>query len=413
MSFLRAARAALAGQSGVCRMLAAVTVVTVLVIIIVLAGLSVSCGNGSSSSAAGHIAYATLPSNGSVVLLQINGATGAITVGGSTPTTGGVSPNGLALHPSRQFLYTADSRADTISIFSVANDGTLSFTNSIPAGNGPDQAVIDPSGQYLLVTDNFGNNPTGGDISVYSIDVGSGALTEVAGSPFPADANPTSILFTHSGKFVYVTNPGLGDVTGFAFCPPALASEPQCSGATGVLTPVPGTPASSGSGAAALAVDASDQFLYVVNPSASNPPPFQATTGNISAFNIDPNTGALTPILGSPFASTSGNGPAAIAVDPTGRFVYAVTPGSSASIWCFAITPTNGELVEVSGSPFSLAAGVQFALFDPSGNFLYIGSVSGKGIEGYTYNPSTGEPKIITGSPFSTATTPWNMVLSE
>ncbi len=160
-------------------------------------------------------------------------------------------------------------------------------------------------------------------------------------------------------------------------------------------------------------VDASDQFLYVVNPAATNPPPYQATIGNVSAFNIVPGTGALATIPGSPFTVTNGTGPSAIAIDPTGRFVYAVSAGSSFAVWCFAITPTNGELAAVTGSPFSLAAGGLFALFDPSGSFFYMGSATGNGLVGYTYDPSTGVLKAISGSPFSTGTTPGAMVLSE
>ena len=82
-----------------------------------------------------------------------------------------------------------------------------------------------------------------------------------------------------------------------------------------------------GAGAFGLAVDASERFLYVANPSASNPPPYASTIGNISGFNIDSDTGALTPMLGSPFTATTGNGPTAITVDPSGRFVYAIDPG--------------------------------------------------------------------------------------
>jgi DNA-binding beta-propeller fold protein YncE len=100
--------------------------------------------------------------------------------------------------------------------------------------------VIDPSGKYLLVTSNFssGGGYNGGDVSVFSIDPNTGALSPV-GSPVPANTNPTEILFTHSGKFVYVTNPEIGMVTGFSFT-------------DGVLTLVPGTPVSSGEGGGAL-----------------------------------------------------------------------------------------------------------------------------------------------------------------
>jgi 6-phosphogluconolactonase len=397
MSFLRAARAALVGQSAFRRMLAAAP----LVFVLVLGELSLSCGNNGSpglSSAPNHIAYVTLPASGSVLLLQVNGQTGGISSGGQTPPVQGNSPTGLALTPSKRFLYAINSRANTISIFNVANNGILTLSGTpVQAGNGPNAAIVDPTGQYLLVTNNFSNN-----ISVYSIDSGSGALSELtgSGSPFFANQNPTEILFSHSGQFVYVTNPSIGMVTGFAF-------------ANGVLTQLPSSPVLSGAGAAALAVDASDQFLYVVNPSASNPPPYTATLGNISAFNIDSTTGALTPILGSPFTSTAGTGPTAIVVDPTGRFVYAASPGSSDAIWCFAITPTNGELVAAAHSPFSSPGGGLFALFDPSGKYFYIGSATGKGLVGYTYNPSTGALVNITGSPFSTGTSPGKMVFSN
>ncbi len=404
MSFLRAARAALASQRCLFRILVAMSVV------VVPAGLSLSCGNGSyvPSPGTNHNAYVSLPAAGSVLLLNINGATGAITAGAQTPPAQDTSPTGLALLPSKKFLYAinSSSRANSISIFNVASDGTLTPSGTPIAAGGvsPSAAVIDPSGKYLLVTNSLSDS-----VSVFSIDAGSGALTPV-GSPVPANANPSEILITPSGKFVYVTNPTIGAVTAFQF-------------SNGVLTPILGSPFSAvqNGGADALAVDASERFLYVTNPSASNPPPNASTNGNISGFNIapdsDPNPGALTPILGSPFTATNGNGPSAITVDPSGRYVYATTTGSSFSIWCFTIDSVDGHLVAVTNSPFSVTAGGLFALFDPSGNYFYIGSSSSNGIAGYTYNPSTGALTAIAGSPFSTGiptpTPPGKMVLSE
>ena len=390
MSFLRAARAALAGQSCLPRMFVA------FVAVVVLAGLSLSCGSSShSTSGPNHNAYVTLPSRGSVLLLHITGATGAITLGAETPQVQDTTPTGIALLPSKKFLYAVNSFANTISIFKVASDGTLALSGTpTPAGgSSPNAAVIDPSGKYLLVTNNLSNT-----VSVFSIDAGTGALSQV-GSPVPANFHPAEILITPSGKFVYVTNPGIGMVTAFTF-------------STGVLTQLPSSPVPSGAGAFGLAVDGSERFLYVANPSASNPPPFSSTTGNISGFNIEP-SGVLMPIVGSPFTATNGKGPSAITVDPSGKFVYATTPGSSFSIWCFTITPTNGQLVAATNSPFSLTAGGLFAFIDPSGNHLYIGSQDANGIAGYTFDPSTGTPTAIAGSPFSTVAAPGKMVVSE
>jgi len=390
MSFLRAARAALAGQNCLPQIFVAV------VAIAVLAGLSLSCGSSShSTSGPNHNAYVTLPARGSVLLLHISGATGAITLGAETPQVQDTTPTGIALLPSKKFLYAVNSFANTISIFKIASDGTLALSGTpTPAGgSSPNAAVIDPSGKYLLVTNNLSNT-----VSVFSIDAGTGALSQV-GSPVPANFHPAEILITPSGKFVYVTNPDIGMVTAFTF-------------STGVLTQLPSSPVPSGAGAFGLAVDGSERFLYVANPSASNPPPFSSTTGNISGFNIEP-SGALMPIVGSPFTATNGKGPSAITVDPSGKFVYATTPGSSFSIWCFTITPTNGQLVAVTNSPFSLTAGGLFAFIDPSGNHFYIGSQDANGIAGYTYDPSTGTPTAIAGSPFSTVAAPGKMVVSE
>jgi 6-phosphogluconolactonase len=393
MSFRRAARAALTGQT--------CSTWTFVAIIVILAAITLSCGNNKNTGllpGPNHSAYVTLPADGSVLLLHINGATGAITLGATTPQVEGTTPVGLALHPLKKFLYVVNSLNDSISIFNVAGDGTLTLTGTpTPAGSSPDTAVVDPSGKYLLVTNSLSNS-----ISVFAIDSGSGALSEVSGSPFFANANPTEILITHSGNFVYVTNPGIGMVTAFSF-------------SNGVLTQVPNnSPVISGAGAAALAVDGSDRFLYVVNPRANNPPPFASTIGNVAGFTIDSGTGALAPILGSPFTSTVGSaGPTAVIVDPAGRFVYAVAPGSSSAIWCFAITPTNGQLVAVTNSPFSLTGGGLFALIDPIGHFFYIGSQAANGIEGYTYDSSNGTPTLMTGSPFTTGTAPGKMVLSE
>lgn len=233
MSFLRAARAARVGQSGLRRMPAALAVI----IILALAGICISCSNTTKSAQQPlRNAYVTLPATGSVLLLQVNETTGEIALEARTPPVEGDTPTGLALHPSKKFLYVVNSVADTISTFNIAIDGTLSFNGvTTPTGNGPHTAVVDPSGNYLLVSNLYGSNGDDGDISVYSIDASSGVLTEVAGSPFSANQYPTAISFTHSGKFLYVTNPGIGMVSSFSF-------------ADGVLTQLSNSPVYSGAG---------------------------------------------------------------------------------------------------------------------------------------------------------------------
>jgi 6-phosphogluconolactonase (cycloisomerase 2 family) len=369
----------------------------ILILSFVLALLSISCSTNSSTKVlANHIAYITLPDFGSVLMLQINGTTGEITAETQTPQVQGTSPTGLALLPSKNFLYTANSRANTISTYNVAADGTLSLDGPPMQGNqaeGPNVALIDPSGRYLLVSNNFSNN-----ISVFQIAAATGLLTEVSGSPFPANANPTAMVFAPSGNFLYVTNPSIKTVTAFSFV-------------NGALTQLATSPVISGSGPSDLVIDLSGRFLYVANVSAINPQPYAATVGNISGFNIDSTTGELTPISGSPFISTNGVGPSALVIDPQGELLYAVTPGTSFSIWCFSINESNGQLAAEADSPFSVPAGGLFALFDPSGNYLYVGSNTA--INGYTYSTSSGDVTAVTGKAFTTGVSPGKMVFSQ
>lgn len=376
MSFLWAARAALANQKCFRWMVAAVAVV--------LAGLSVSCGGSSSSSSASHNAYVTQPQIGSVLLLHINNSTGAITTGARTPPVPGASSTGIALHTSKKFVFVANSGLNNVSVFNVAGDGSLTHSSDTAAGSGPIGAVVDPAGQFLLVTNNLSDN-----ISVFQIDSGSGALTEVSGSPFFANHGPADILVTPSGKFVYTMNPAIGMITAFSFT-------------GGVLTQVTGSPFFSGAGASALTVDPGEKFLYAANTSDNT----------VSGFQIDATSGFLKPVQGSPFSTVAGAGPSAIAIDTTGKFVYVATQGSSFSIWAYTFDATTGTLTPVQKSPFNLlAAGGLFLLMEPSGGFFYIGNQSGSNIAGYKYDTGTAVPTAISGSPFATASAPGRMVI--
>lgn len=371
--------------------------------VLYLAGQFISCsGNGKlPTTGTGNTAYVTLPNQGSVLQLHIDGATGAVAVQGSTPGYVGTTPWGLALAPKKNFLYVANSQSNNISTFSIASDGTLSLVCVAPpacatsdGATGPHEALIDPTGQYLLVT----NSGLPGSVSVFSIDSSTGALTAVAGSPFYANDSPSGIVMPPAGNLVYVSNPGSGMVTGFTF-----------NASTGALTQVPGSPFPSGAGANALATDNSGQFLYVANTSAKNSG--SGVIGNISGFTINSN-GGLQSIAGSPFTPSIGTGPSTLVAVPNSSFLYATTPGSSYSIWAFEINSVNGQLTVANQSPFSQTAGGQFALIDTNGNYFFIGSEESKEIAAYTYDTNSGQPTAVLNSPFSiTGQVPGKMVI--
>jgi 6-phosphogluconolactonase (cycloisomerase 2 family) len=90
----------------------------------------------------------------------------------------------------------------------------------------------------------------------------------------------------------------------------------------------------------ALAIDVTGKFLYLASHGANN----------VTAYSIDPPTGALAPLAGSPTAA--GTGPNDVAVDFSGKFLY-VANGGSNNVSVFTINSASGALTEVSGSPFA------------------------------------------------------------
>ena len=96
--------------------------------------------------------------------------------------------------------------------------------------------------------------------------------------------------------------------------------------ATGVLTENSSYGVSAGNGPTAIAVDPTSRFAYVVNRLDST----------LSMYTIDPNTGNLTlnSTASNPTATiATGTEPFRIDFDPTGKFVYVTNEGSAASIY--------------------------------------------------------------------------------
>jgi 6-phosphogluconolactonase (cycloisomerase 2 family) len=166
-----------------------------------------------------------------------------------------------------------------------------------------------------------------------------------------------------------------------------LLSAYAIDSATGALTEIPGSPFPARS-PRSLSADPQGRFLYTADG-------FDSAT--VSAYAIDATTGCLTEILGSPFAARSV--PAAVMVDPLGRFVY-VANQYDGTISAFTVSPANGALTEVAGSPFvsgSWPVGVTVA---PSGKVLYVANWISGSVSAYTIDAVSGSLTEITGSPF-------------
>ena len=175
---------------------------------------------------------------------------------------------------------------------------------------------------------------------------------------------------------------------------------------TGQLAAVGGSPFALESLAypQSITVDPAGQFAFVADYNKNK----------ISAFTVNSTSGALTEVSGSPFATgtVQATDPVSIVVDSSGKFVYAADQNSSkVSAFVIDTTTTLGALSAISGSPFPLSYGA--ACVASSGKFVIVGG--GSGICVYIRDPSTGvlsgltgiaAPVVTTSSISSVAATP-------
>ena len=89
---------------------------------------------------------------------------------------------------------------------------------------------------------------------------------------------------------------------------------------------------------------------------------------SISAFNIDPTSGALSDVPGTPVAIPNTNLLGTLAMTPDGQFLYAADIQNNI-VWEFAITPTGLPQRMGSVATGDYPVGV---VADPSGKFVYV-----------------------------------------
>jgi 6-phosphogluconolactonase (cycloisomerase 2 family) len=157
--------------------------------------------------------------------------------------------------------------------------------------------------------------------------------------------------------------------------------------ATGELTSISGSPFGAGSGAVAIAIDPAGTFAYVANETAAT----------ISAFSISSATGTLTPVSGSPFST--GSSPESLVVNPAGSFVYAANVTSKNEITNYAITPSTGALT--LGTPVGAGTFPLSVVVDPLGQFIYAANDDSADVSVYTVDTTTGTLTAVPGSPFA------------
>ena len=189
----------------------------------------------------GNYLYVANYTDGTVSAFVIDPASGALTTMAGSPFGAGAGAIALAIDPTGTFAFVANETAATISSYSITADaGTLVPLTGSPqaTGSSPESLVVNPGGSFLYAANVTGVN----DVAAYTITPSTGALT--LGTPVGAGTLPISAAMDAAGTFVYVANDTSDDVSVFAV-----------NAATGALTQVAGSPFAAGAGARAIAID--------------------------------------------------------------------------------------------------------------------------------------------------------------
>jgi DNA-binding beta-propeller fold protein YncE len=151
---------------------------------------------------------------------------------------------------------------------------------------------------------------------------------------------------------------------------------------TGSLTPITLPVTAAAQGPSAVAVHPSGKFVYVAD---SGDQGGGEDVGAVSMYTADATTGALT-LIGT--IRTELLTPYSLAVDPSGKFAYVPNEGGFAptTVSMFSIDGTTGALTIV-GTVSAEGRGLSVAV-DPKGKFAYV--VTGAGVSMYTIDGSTG-----------------------
>jgi len=328
-----------------------------------------------------EFAYATNAADHTLSTYRIDANTGAMQAVG-TPTNTGTSPyatigvetyySGVLayMYPKQFVVFVGNEGSNDVSAFAVNNTtGTLTAVPGSPFAAGTDPKAMALYGSGALYVANAGSN----NVSAYSIDQDTGALAPLSPGPstIATGKSPTSVVVVPGASVVYVANHGgSNDISAFSID----------------LTPVPGSPFPAGGNPLSLAVGGGGKFLYTANPDAAHP--------SISGFNIDPTSGALSPLNRSPFPLPVSH---YMATDQTGTYLY-VTSG--ANIVGYGIDATTGALTPLPGFPVAAGANAYSVSVDPTNQFLYVTNDGAANIAGFLLDASTGALTPMSGSPF-------------
>ncbi len=326
------------------------------------------CGGADTSHRGGAMPQGCGSSgNASISVFSINTTSGALAPVTNSPFAVSATADSIAIDPTDRFVYLTYESSVVDGFAFDATSGSLSELPDAPYSGSQSFltfVAVDPSGEFVYASGGIGS--FGSNLLTFNINSSTGSLTQIGSVPNAPGFSDLVISrggtgVTYTPQFAYVfagggTN-GSNNISGYSINP-----------VSGALTPLSNSPFAEGLSPTGAAVDPWNPLLYVANNCSDSA--CAESAGSVSAYVIDPNSGTLTPALGSPYLA--GASPLGLAVDPSGGFVYLVD-NADVTLWGYSINLPAGSLSPLTGSPvYGKENGLAGVAFDPVGEHTYV-----------------------------------------
>lgn len=261
----------------------------------------------------------------SISIFKITPGTGELVPSG-LPYQLGVDPGGLSVDPAGDYLYVSLPEDDEIVGLRILANGDLTEVDRTSFGDGPTSVSIDPTGQFLCVS-NLGSVPH----TVSAIRVLKGeflATTPEAAAP----GHPGRLSFAPDGMHAYVALAGSKLIVPYSIDADTGALTIQVAGSIAVDT-----------APSAVSLTPDGRFAFAAVPGNVN------QNGYVAAFAIDESNGKLS----AAGTFIDGMSPVDLEVGPTSRYLY-VANGQGDDLTVFTIDADSGSLTVLSNTPAGL-----------------------------------------------------------
>lgn len=253
---------------------------------------------------------------------------------------------GTVAHQGQATLYTTG--AGQVQANNMDSQGLLIPATGSPhaVGNGTIQLTLTPGEDFLYALSGLQSQLAG-----FRRNSINGELTPLSGSPFATQISPVGLCAFRQGGHDWICTTNGAELRTFQV----------------------------GTDGALVRTDADLAPVFNVVGSSQQPFIYADTVNNdVRGFRIDPGTGTVAEIAGSPFPR-GGTGPLGkMRIHPNAPFLFCPNPGS-ADVSVLRIG-NDGSLTPVAGSPFTTVANPDTVALSPDGDLVYVSSSLGNGI---------------------------------